>query len=137
MRFGEYLKSRRRRKNITQEELAQALGVSSVYIHQLETGKVDAPSVGRCRQIAEILEIELGDLWQIAKKERFRRFMEREGVSESDLEVLSEAEKALIRLYRSLDGDTKKDFSGMVYMLLRRSQDSEVQEIVEEFIKCA
>jgi len=137
MRFGEYLKSRRRRKNITQEDLAQALGVSSVYIHQLETGKVDAPSVGRCRQIAEILEIELGDLWQIAKKERFRRFMEREGVSESDLEVLSEAEKALIRLYRSLDGDTKKDFSGMVYMLLRRSQDSEVQEIVEEFIKCA
>ncbi len=137
MRFGEYLKSRRRRKNITQEELAQALGVSSVYVHQLETGKVDAPGVSRCRQIAEILRIELGDLWQIAKKERFRRFMEREGVSESNLEVLSEAEKALVRLYRSLDEDTKKDFSGMVYMLLRRSQDSEVQEIVEEFIKCA
>ncbi|MCL4244884.1 MAG: helix-turn-helix domain-containing protein, partial [Candidatus Dadabacteria bacterium] len=37
MRFGDYLKSKRKQRNITQEDLARALNVSSVFIHQLET----------------------------------------------------------------------------------------------------
>lgn len=137
MRFGDYLKNKRRQKNITQEDLARALGVSSVFIHQLETGKVDAPSLERCQQIAEILEIPIDELWNVAKKERLARFMEREGISEDDFEVLTEAERILIKLYRILDGDTRRDFGGMVYMLLRRFQNEGVQEILEEFIKCA
>ena len=39
MRFGDYLKSKRKQRNITQEDLARSLNVSSVFIHQLETGK--------------------------------------------------------------------------------------------------
>jgi transcriptional regulator with XRE-family HTH domain len=137
MRFGDYLKNKRRQRNITQEDLARALSVSSVFIHQLETGKVDAPSSERSQQIAEILEIPFDELWNVAKKERLARFMEREGISEDDFEVLTEVERTLIKLYRSLDGDTRRDFGGMVYMLLRRSQDEGVQEILEEFMKCA
>jgi transcriptional regulator with XRE-family HTH domain len=137
MRFGDYLKNKRRQRNITQEDLARALSVSSVFIHQLETGKVDAPSSERSQQIAEILEIPFDELWNVAKKERLARFMEREGISENDFEVLTEIERTLIKLYRSLDGDTRRDFGGMVYMLLRRSQDEDVQEILEEFMKCA
>ncbi|HZX14680.1 MAG TPA: helix-turn-helix transcriptional regulator [Thermodesulfobacteriota bacterium] len=137
MRFGDYLKNKRRQKNITQEDLARALGVSSVFIHQLETGKVDAPSLERCNQIADILEVIIDELWNVAKKERLRRFMEREGITEDDFEVLTEGERTLIKLYRSLDEDSRRDFGGMVYMLLRRSQDEGLQEILEEFIKCA
>jgi transcriptional regulator with XRE-family HTH domain len=137
MRFGDYMKNKRRQRNITQEDLARALGVSSVFIHQLETGKVDAPSLERCQQIAEILELTIDELWNVAKRERLGRFMEREGISEDDFEVLTEAERILIKLYRSLDGDTRRDFGGMVYMLLRRFQGVGVQEILEEFIKCA
>ncbi len=137
MRFGDYMKNKRRHRNITQEDLARALGVSSVFIHQLETGKVDAPSLERCQQIAEILELSIDELWNVAKRERLGRFMEREGISEDDFEVLTEAERTLIKLYRSLDGETKRDFGGMVYMLLRHFQDAGVQEILEEFIKCA
>lgn len=137
MRFGDYLKNKRRQRNITQEDLARALSVSSVFIHQLETGKVDAPSSERSQQISEILEIPFDELWNVAKKERLARFMEREGISEDDFEVLTEIERTLIKLYRSLDGDTRRDFGGMVYMLLRRSQDEGVQEILEEFMKCA
>ena len=84
MRFGDYLKNKRRQKNTTQEDLARALGVSSVFIHQLETGKVDAPSLERCNQIADILEVTIDELWNVAKKERLRRFMEREGITEDD-----------------------------------------------------
>ena len=137
MRFGDYLKNKRRQKNTTQEDLARALGVSSVFIHQLETGKVDAPSLERCNQIADILEVTIDELWNVAKKERLRRFMEREGITEDDFEVLTEGERTLIKLYRSLDEDSRHDFGGMVYMLLRHSQDEGVQEILEEFMKCA
>jgi hypothetical protein len=31
----------------------------------------------------------------------------------------------------------RRDFGGMIFMLLRHSQDEGVQEILEEFIKCA
>ena len=137
MRFGDYLKNKRRQKNITQEDLARALGVSSVFIHQLETGKVDAPSLERCNQIADILEVTIDELRNVAKKERLRRFMEREGITEDDFEVLTEGERTLIKLYRTLDEDSRRDFGGMVYMLLRHSQDEGVQEILEEFMKCA
>jgi transcriptional regulator with XRE-family HTH domain len=137
MRFGDYLKNKRRQKNITQEDLARALGVSSVFIHQLETGKVDAPSLERCNQIADILEVTIDELRNVAKKERLRRFMEREGITEDDFEVLTEGERTLIKLYRSLDEDSRRDFGGMVYMLLRHSHDEGVQEILEEFMKCA
>lgn len=137
MRFGDYLKNKRRQRNITQEDLARALNVSSVFIHQLETGKVDAPSLERSQQIAEILDIPIDELWNVAKKERLARFMEREGILEDDFEVLTEVERTLIKLYRSLDGDTRRDFGGMVYMLLRHFQDESVQEILGEFMKCA
>ncbi|HXG30522.1 MAG TPA: helix-turn-helix transcriptional regulator [Thermodesulfobacteriota bacterium] len=137
MRFGDYLKNKRKQKNITQEDLARALGVSSVFIHQLETGKVDAPSMERCQQIAEVLGVPIDELWNVARKERLKRFMEREGIYEEDREVLTEVERMLIKLYRSLDEDMRRDFGGMIYMLLRRSQDEGIQEILEEFMKCA
>ena len=137
MRFGDYLKNRRKQKNITQEDLPRALGVSSVFVHQLETGKVDAPSMDRCQKIADVLGVPLNELWNVARKERLKRFMEREGIYEGDTEVLTEVERMLIKLYRSLDEDLRRDFGGMIYMLLRRSQNEGVQEILEEFMRCA
>jgi transcriptional regulator with XRE-family HTH domain len=137
MRFGDYLKSIRKRKKITQENLARSLDVSSVYIHQLETGKVDAPSFDRCQQISLILEVKVEEIWSVSRAERLKRFIEKEDISEQELEVLTNEEKMLVKLYRSLDGEIKKDFTGMVFMLLRHSQDKKLRKILEEFVKCA
>lgn len=137
MRFGDYLKSIRKRKKITQENLARSLDVSSVYIHQLETGKVDAPSFDRCQQISSILEVKIEEIWSVSRAERLKRFIEKEDISEQELEVLTNEEKMLVKLYRSLDGEIKKDFTGMVFMLLRHSQDKKLRKILEEFVKCA
>ena len=137
MRFGEYLKNKRKQKSVTQEDLARYLNVSSVFIHQLETGKVDAPSFDRCQQLAEILQIRIDELWNIAKRERLKRFMEREDIDEEKLEVLTDEEKLLVKLYRSLDYDMRKDFSGMVFMLFRHSQNEDIRKVLEEFMKCA
>ncbi|NIU87070.1 MAG: hypothetical protein GWN56_07205 [Nitrosopumilaceae archaeon] len=63
--------------------------------------------------------------------------MEREGLNEENMEVLCEEEKMLINLYRSLDEDLKKDFSGMIYMLFRHSKDQKIQEILDKFMQCA
>ena len=137
MKFGDYLKKIRKKKKITQESLAKYLEVSSVYIHQLETGKVDAPSFDRCRQISSILGVKTEEIWSVSRAERLKRFIEKEEISEQELEVLTLEEKKLVKLYRSLDGETRKDFAGMVFMLLRRSQDKKLQKILEEFVRCA
>jgi transcriptional regulator with XRE-family HTH domain len=137
MKFGIYLKNRRKQKSITQEDLARALNVSSVFIHQLETGKVDAPSLERCQQMADILGLNFEELWNVARNERLNKFMEREGIFQDAVQVLTESEKMLVRLYRTLDSEMRRDFTGMIYMLLRRSENDNVQEILEEFMKCA
>ncbi len=137
MRFGDYLKSRRKSRKITQEDLARSLDVSSVYIHQLETGKVDAPCFERCQQLSSILSIRIEEIWSVARTERLKKFIEKEAISEEELEVLTNEEKILIKLYRSLDDEIRKDFTGMVFMLLRHSQDKKVRKILEEFVKCA
>lgn len=137
MKFGIYLKNRRKQKSITQEDLARALNVSSVFIHQLETGKVDAPSLERCQQMADILGLKFEELWNVARNERLNKFMEREGIFQDAVQVLTESEKMLVRLYRTLDSEMRRDFTGMIYMLLRRSENDNVQEILEEFMKCA
>lgn len=137
MRFGDYLKSRRKGRKITQEDLARSLDVSSVYIHQLETGKVDAPCFERCQQLSAILSIRVEEIWSVARTERLKKFIEKEAISEQELEVLTNEEKILIKLYRSLDEEIRKDFTGMVFMLLRHSRDKKVRKILEEFVKCA
>jgi transcriptional regulator with XRE-family HTH domain len=137
MKFGIYLKNKRKQKSITQEDLARALNVSSVFIHQLETGKVDAPSLERCQQMADILGLKSEEVWNVARNERLNKFMEREGIFQNAVEVLTEGEKMLVRLYRTLDSEMRRDFTGMIYMLLRRSENDNVQEILEEFMKCA
>ncbi len=137
MKFGDYLKGIRKRRKITQENLARSLEVSSVYIHQLETGKVDAPSFDRCQQISSILGVKVEEIWSVSRTERLKRFIEKEAISEQELEVLTKEEKMLLKLYRNLDGEIKKDFAGMVFMLLRHSQDKNLRKILEEFVKCA
>ena len=77
MKFGDYLKRIRKRKKITQENLARSLEVSSVYIHQLETGKVDAPSFDRCQQISSILGVKVEEIWSVSRTERLKRFIEK------------------------------------------------------------
>ena len=63
--------------------------------------------------------------------------MEKEGLSDEDLEVLSEEEKMLISLFRTLDDDLKNDFSGMIYMLFRHAKAHTVPELLATFMKCA
>ena len=145
--FGEYLKKQRKRRNLTQEDLAQALDVSNTYIHQLETGKIDAPNLERCRQLSKALSVEVEELWEPAQRERLAKYAERAGVTLEELfseiggEVdgigVSAAEQSLIRLFRKLDDQTRKDFNGLIAMLFRHLPEPEVQRELERYLKSA
>jgi hypothetical protein len=87
--------------------------------------------------MADILGLKFEELWNVARNERLNKFMEREGIFQDAVQVLTESEKMLVRLYRTLDSEMRRDFTGMIYMLLRRSENDNVQEILEEFMKCA
>ena len=145
--FGEFLKKQRKKKKLTQEDLAHKLNVSNTYIHQLETGKIDAPNYQRCEQLAQALGIEVDELWSRARKERLEKYAERAGVSLEELcqelgaEVdgieLTPAERSLIRLYRKLDTQTRKEFDGLIAMLFRHYPEPEVQKELEKYLNSA
>ncbi|MCY3973779.1 MAG: helix-turn-helix domain-containing protein [Candidatus Dadabacteria bacterium] len=131
------MRAKRKQKSVTQEALADYLGVSKVYVHQIETGKADSPSRERCRQIAKFLKVGFDETWKRSRQERLRKFVEREHIDKKDLEILTDEERYLVKLYRVLDDDVKKDFNGMVFMLFKHYKNSEVRKILEEFLKCA
>lgn len=145
-RFGEFLKQQRKSADLTQEALARSLRVSNTYIHQLETGKIDAPTERRCRQLARALNLAPSRVWTVARQERLRRYAERVGLEPSALGegaasdpalVLTPAELALLKLYRRLDPSTRKEFNGLIAMLFRHYPEEEIQETLKEYLRIA
>lgn len=143
-KFSDYLRRLRKRAGLTQEELARALEVSNTYIHQLETGKIDAPTEERCRQLAMILSVESDEIWEIARRERLLRYARREGI-DGDFGLdsngvplqppLSEQELALVKLIRCLDEQTLRHFNDTVYMLLRYVPQPVIQETLRAYLE--
>lgn len=63
MKFGEYLKNCRTKKNIKLTKAAPMLGISTGYLSGIENGRRSAPSNDLLQKIADLLELN--------KKERF------------------------------------------------------------------
>ena len=138
--FGSFLKKTRKSKKVTQEQLAISLKVSSVYIHQLETSKVDAPNKSKCSLIAETLNIDPDLVWNKAKEQKLLRFLNKEQIINNLDEPVTYSEKLLIDLYRNLSDEVRKDFIGMIYMLLKsdkRISDEKVLSSIEKLSKTA
>lgn len=138
---------------MTQESLASSIDVSAAYIHQLETGKISPPTEKRCRQLSWVLGIPFNEIWERSRVERLAYWVNREGLSGAEaLQTLSVSggsissdgptpvnvyEEALIKLVRTFDPQTSKDFNGLIVMLLRHNTKEEVQRFLEEFLRCA
>jgi len=147
MKFSAYLRTLSKRGGLTQEDLARALGVSNAYIHQLETGKIDAPTEERCRQLAHVLGVGADEIWDVARRERLIRFVKREGIDPDDMPVetpaepealaestLTAQERSLIELVRRMDDQTRRHFNDTVFMLLRFVDDEEIREHLRQYI---
>ena len=61
-KFGKRLRQIRRYKDITQEQLAEQVGVSVKFISNIERGE-GAPSFETIEKLAEILQVEVMDFF--------------------------------------------------------------------------
>jgi transcriptional regulator with XRE-family HTH domain len=59
--FGRHLQKVRKSKDITQEELAENIGVSQTWIAYLETGRT-TPSIKILQKVAKALGVKVKDL---------------------------------------------------------------------------
>lgn len=64
MRLKNYVKMHRARLDMTQEELARAVGVSRQTIHAIERGKAE-PSIGLALRLARLFEMKVDELFQM------------------------------------------------------------------------
>lgn len=62
-RFGKRLRQIRRYRDLTQEQLAEALGLSVEFISNIERGK-SAPSFETIEKLAEVLQVTVEELFQ-------------------------------------------------------------------------
>jgi putative transcriptional regulator len=59
-----YVRMHRARLDITQEQLAQAVGVSRQTIHAIERGKAE-PSVALALRLAQLFEMKVDELFML------------------------------------------------------------------------
>ena len=69
VRFGKRLRKLRRNKDLTQEQLAEAVDCSVEFISLVERG-VNAPSVAGLEKFAKALNVEVRDLFTFEGKKR-------------------------------------------------------------------
>ena len=62
MKLKNFVKMHRVRLDMTQEQLAQAVGVSRQTIHAIERGKAE-PSIALALRLAKLFELKVDDLF--------------------------------------------------------------------------
>jgi transcriptional regulator with XRE-family HTH domain len=62
-KFGKRLRKIRRDRDMTQEQLAEAVGVTMEFISRMERGH-HGPSFDTLQKIAEVLEVEVNEFFQ-------------------------------------------------------------------------
>lgn len=70
--FGKNLKSLRESKNLTQEELAELIGVEYQTISRIETG-LYFTSYDNLQKIAQVLDITISDLFNIQSEKKSKQ----------------------------------------------------------------
>lgn len=68
MDFGSHLRDLRKARRLTQQQLANAVGVDFTYISKVENGRVDPPSESTIRKIADALGADAEELLANAGK---------------------------------------------------------------------
>jgi transcriptional regulator with XRE-family HTH domain len=62
-RFGRRLRYIRRHKDLTQEQLAEAVGISVEFLSNIERG-INAPSFETLEKLAQVLQVSVQELFQ-------------------------------------------------------------------------
>jgi transcriptional regulator with XRE-family HTH domain len=107
MTFSERVRHLRKTKNLTQRELADAVGINFTYLSKIENDKIEAsqfPSEDTIRKLAEALEADEDELLLLARKvpdSIRRRVIER---PDAFRKFASLDDEAIDRLLRVIEG---------------------------------
>lgn len=71
-RFGDRLRTLRKAKSLTQEELATRAGIDTSYLNYIENGK-QSPSLTKIAAIAEALEVELPEMFYFSQSKGYNK----------------------------------------------------------------
>lgn len=67
-KFGRHLRKIRRQKNLTQEQLAESVGVSVEFLSNIERG-INAPSFETLEKISQELKVTVAQLFDFQEAE--------------------------------------------------------------------
>lgn len=112
--FGAYIRRFREQANKSMRAMADAVGVSTVYISDIERGRRNPPQGEKLSKMADFLDIDIKDLQELAAKERRRVELE---LSEND-GIISDAALTLARRWDSI---TDEEASQILKILSRRN----------------
>lgn len=68
LKFGRQLRRLRKRRDLTQEQLAEAIGVSVEFLSNIERG-INAPSFETLEKLATTLEVSVAELFTFQETE--------------------------------------------------------------------
>lgn len=88
MSFGELIRTSRRRLNKSLQDVANALGVTVVYVSEVERGKRPPFTQERLPALAQVLELDLDELKTVAWAERRAIEWDPSTVSDKQIEAL-------------------------------------------------
>lgn len=95
--LGQRIKEIRKSKGLTQEKLAEIVGIGTSNISYIETGKF-APSIENFERIAEALDVEPHELYMFSSKSINEIKKELFNVLENDDEML----QLFYRMYKAM-----------------------------------
>lgn len=104
VKFGQRLKHSRRQKELTQTQLAKAVGVSQQFIWKLESGLVERPSKQLVAKLSKVLKVAPG--WLAYER--------------ADLMDLPDDDLDMLILIVNLDPEDKKTIYELVSSLSRK-----------------
>lgn len=93
MKFREFIKKKREKLGISQQELANRLKINWGYLNKIECGKMPPPSDNKIVRMAKILEVDEDYLLYLAHYEKvppdIQKIIEKSDLTKTELQLLS------------------------------------------------
>lgn len=126
-KFSEIVRSTREAKGLTQAQLAEKIGVTSAYISELENDRKMPPPYATTAVLAQALDLDADELWELAQAEREEYKRRSEERKKAALQVafakedLSDFEQEVLKQVRA----AKKDDRPFILRFLKNLSPNE------------
>jgi HTH-type transcriptional regulator, competence development regulator len=114
MEFGQRLRDLRKRKNLSQRDLAARVGIDFTYLSKIEGGRLNPPSEIIIKRIAQVLDADEDELINLA------------GKVPKDLKALLEESPQAVELLRVLSERKLPDETYRQMLNLAREAETDI-----------